>query len=75
MNTRSLTMTYDTFGLNGFPTTYSPSYIFFFLLEHVLYTLLHVPLRGSSVVEFHHLGCFPLHCPLDLKMDHPFISL
>lgn len=32
------------------------------------------PLRGFSVVKFHHSGCFPLHCPLDLKMDCPFIS-
>lgn len=74
MNTRSLTMTYETFGLNGLPTTYSSIYIFFFLLEHVLYTP-PCASQGFSVVEFHHIGCFPLHCPLDLKMDCPFISL
>lgn len=76
MNTRSLTMTYETFGLNGFPTTYSSIYIFFsYLSMCCIHSLLHVPPRGFSGVEFHHLGCFLLHCSLDLKMDCPFISL
>lgn len=47
---------------------------FFSLAKFMLYTLLCMPLRGFSVVKFHHSGCFPLHRPLDLKTDCPFIS-
>ena len=47
---------------------------FFSLAKFMLYTLLCTPLRGFSVVKFHHSGCFPLHCPLDLKADCRFAS-
>lgn len=83
MKTRFFLMIYKTFGLIFFPYTYTSLclhglfklfFFFFCLFKYKLYTHLCVPLRGFLVVKFHHSGCFPLYCPLDLKMDCPFIS-
>lgn len=75
MKNRSLMMAYKTFVLCVFSvhTWLSSSVFFAYSSTCCTHTFVCLP-QWVLEIELHHSGCFPLYCPLDLKMDCSCIS-